>query len=581
MGGRHRENSHQFLNPKGGITINTLDKYDAYAITRNYLIKKYGKELGTQIFLNEYQTIFDYHGLAWKLGKECFPYFCNIYLYNMLFDVSDGKTPLSQKHFEIWDELEDCILNKNNTKNCYIFPRSFGKTTTITQSICIWSALYCLHPFNVIDSANERLSKTILADIKKHIEDNEYIKDSFGEIINKDLTYNAEEIELDVKPMTTKIMCVSSTSGVRGLRYNSHRIGLLILDDAQDEKQITSEATRADLVQRIDNGLLKTLQNNNNHVIALGTVQCKNDLYDTFNHSLKWRTRKEKCILLDDIDEYFRTNQHWQKVKDILKHKDSNPYAEADAEDYYYNHKDEMDFPIIWENYNRFALAVDYYSNPVSFKQEYQSDIDNLGERRIKGGCARIPARDIESKAYIKTILSVDPASTANEKSDFSAFCVLSEEEHTHLKYCRKLIIDKLEFENYLNKVMELLLHYPEINTVSIERQTFSGADVKFLQERISNHPLLRNRDINFINKNRTKNKDNRIDAIIPEINLRRVMFNEDDAEAIEQVESFAGANYTANDDAIDSLADALEYITTINPPLPKLKLYRLSDFGF
>ena len=274
--------------------MNTLNLDDAKAITLKYMIKLYGKERGTQAFLNEYDNIFDYHGLAWKLGKECLPYFCEIYLHNLLFDYSSGKVPLSEKHFDIWEELQDTMLNQNNTKNCYIFPRSFGKSTTITTVAVLWSALYCLHPYNVIVSAVEKLAKNFIANIKIQIEDNQYIKNSFGDVINKDLKYNAEEIELDIKPQRTKIDCYSSTSGVRGIQYGSWRVGLLVLDDAQDENQIRTEQAREEMVTRLNNGILQTLQNSNNHVIALGTVQYKNDVYDTFNNSLEWQTKKEK-----------------------------------------------------------------------------------------------------------------------------------------------------------------------------------------------------------------------------------------------------------------------------------------------
>lgn len=514
------------------------------------------------IFSLEYKNLFEYHGLAWKLGKESLHYFCEIFLHNPLFDYESGNVPLSQKHFEIWDEIEYSILNENGTKKCYIFPRSFGKTATINTSVVIWSALYCLHPYNVIVSSTSKQAEGFIANIKSRIEDNEYIKKSFGEIINKDLKYNASEIELDIKPQRAKIECFSSTSAVRGINYCSYRVGLLVLDDAQDENQIKTEATRADLVKRIDDGILKALQMNNNHVIALGTVQYKNDLYDTFYSSLEWRTRKEKCVLIDDIDKYFHNHEHWLKVKSILKDK-NNPYAEAEAKEYYYDHKAEMDFPIIWENYSRFELAIKYYANPVSFKQEYQSDIDNLGERRIYTWDER-PAQEIESQHFTKTILSVDPASTVNEKSDYSAFCILSEAENG-LLYARKCQIKKLLFEDYINNIIDLLLTYTDINTVSIEKQTYNGADVFRLRELIAQNPELKSRNLRIINKARSKNKESRIAALcVPTINMKRVVFNNEDGEAITQITSFCGVGFTAHDDMIDCLADAIEYLPEV-----------------
>ena len=471
------------------------------------------------------------------------------------------------------------MLNRNNTRNCYVFPRSFGKSTTITIPLALWAALYGIHPFVVVDSATEKQAENFINTMKIQIEDNSYIKSCFGDVINKDLKYNASEIELDIKPQRSKIQCVSSTSSVRGINYGSFRVGLLILDDAQDEKQITTDKACADLNARINNGILKALQNKNNHVVALGTVQRKGDLYDTFLHSPTWKSHTEKCILLDDIDEYFRTSEGWQEIRKILKTKSTNENALYDAENYYLENQDSLQFPLIWNNYDCFNLALEYFEDSVSFKKERQCDINSLGEKRIKSLSA-IPAADIENKEFTNTILSVDPASTANQKSDYSAFCVLSDTEN-HIKYARKCEIDKLEFNDYIKKIISLLVLYPDINTVSIEKQTYSGADVIKLREQIQMIPELVNRPITFINKNRSKNKDNRINTVIPDINMGRIIFNEDDTPAIDQIKEFAGTAYTLHDDMIDCVADAAENIINIENEIPKLQVFSLADFGF
>lgn len=523
--------------------------------------------------------IFDYHGLAWALGKECFPYFCNLFLHDLLFDYSGDNIPLSDTHYSIWQDLQNTMLNRNNTRDCYIFPRSFGKSTTITIPLALWAALYCIHPFIVVDSATETQAQNFINTMKIQIEDNKYIKSCFGEVVNKQLKYNASEIELDIAPQRSKIQCVSSTSSVRGINYGSFRVGLLILDDAQDEKQITTEKACADLVSRINNGILKALQNKNNHVIALGTIQRKGDLYDTFVKSPTWRIRREKCILLDDIDYYFNHHPRWQAIKQILKSKATNANFLFDAENYYLEHKEECDFPVIWDNYDCFALAQEYFEDSVSFKKERQCDINSLGEKRITSLSA-IPALDMEQMEYTNTILSVDPAAVAKIKSDYSAFCVLSDTER-HIKYARKCIIEKLEFNDYIDMIIRLLLAYPDIRILSIEKQVYMGADVLKLRERISLNPGLVNRPLTIVNKSRTKNKDNRIGAIIPDINMGRIIFNEEDEDAIEQIKEFAGTAYTEHDDMIDALADAVENITEIKEePLQKVRFYDWSRFG-
>lgn len=559
--------------------MNTLTIETATQFTVQYCHVLYGDEAGDYLFNRYRDHLFDYHGLAWTLGKESFRYFCSVFLYNLLFDYSGDNIPLSKKHYQIWDELQDVMLNRNNTRNCYVFPRSFGKSTTITIPLALWAALYCIHPFVVVDSATEKQAENFINTMKIQIEDNHLIKSCFGDVINKELKYNASEIELDIKPQRSKIQCVSSTSSVRGINYGSFRVGLLILDDAQDEKQITTDKACADLNARINNGILKALQNKNNHVVALGTVQRKGDLYDTLLHSTTWKSHTEKCILVDDIDEYFRTSKGWQTIRKILRTKNTNENALYDAENYYLEHKQELDFPLIWNNYDCFDLALEYFEDSVSFKKERQCDINSLGEKRITSLSA-ISAKDIENQEFTNTILSVDPASTANNKSDYSAFCVLSDTDN-HIKYARKCIIDKLEFNEYIKMILSLLVQYPDINTVSIEKQTYSGADVIKLREQIQQIPELMNRPITYINKARTKNKDNRINTVIPDINMGRIIFNEDDIAAIDQIKEFAGTAYTAHDDMIDCLADAAENIINIENAIPKLQVFSLADFGF
>lgn len=559
--------------------MNNLSIETATQFTAQYCRVLFGESEGDYLFNRYKDHLFDYHGLAWNLGKKSFRYFCSLFLYDLLFDYSGDNIPLSKKHYQIWDELQDVMINRNNTRNCYVFPRSFGKSTTITIPLALWAALYCIHPFVVVDSATEKQAENFINTMKIQIEDNYFIKSCFGDVINKELKYNASEIELDIKPQRSKIQCVSSTSSVRGINYGSFRVGLLILDDAQDEKQITTDKACADLNARINNGILKALQNKNNHVVALGTVQRKGDLYDTLLHSPTWKSHTEKCILLDDIDEYFRTSEGWQTIRKILKTKSTNENALYDAENYYLEHKQELQFPLIWANYDCFDLALEYFEDSVSFKKERQCDINSLGEKRITSLSA-ISAKDIENKEFTNTILSVDPASTANKKSDYSAFCVLSDTDN-HIKYARKCIIDRLEFNDYIKMILSLLVKYPDINTISIEKQTYSGADVIKLREQIQRIPELMCRPITYINKARTKNKDSRIDTVIPDINMGRIVFNEDDIDAINQIKEFAGTAYTEHDDMIDCVADAAENIINIEKAIPKLQVFSLADFGF
>lgn len=550
----------------------------AHKITLEFLIPKYGLDAAKKVLQEHEKDLFTYHGLAWTLGKENFKYFCSIFLYDLLFNYDGDNVPLSKTHYLIWSELQDIIQHRNNSKNVYIFPRSFGKTSTISIPLALYVALYGLHPFVVLGSATEKQAENFISTIKAQLENNPLITSCFGEVINRELKYNAGEIELDIKPKRSKIQAVSSTSSIRGINYRSHRIGLLIMDDFQDEKQLTSDKACIDLISRTNNGILKALQNKKNNVIAVGTIQRKGDLYDTYVHSPTWTAKTEKCVMLDDIDSYFQNNPGWQTINRIMRDKANNPYALIDAENYYEEHKEELQFPVIWNNFDCFELAKEYFEDSVSFKRERQCDINSLGERRIKSIC-EMPESEIEQIQFTNTILSVDPAATTTSKSDYSAFCVLSDTK-SHIKYARKCVIDRFDFDSYINYIIFLLREYPDIQTISIEKQVYMGADVIKLREKISMLSDLCSRPLNIVNKSRTKNKDARIDAVIPDINMSRIIFNCNDVEAIEQIKSFCGTAYTAHDDMIDALADAAENITQIEDTLPELQVLDWSRFG-
>lgn len=545
-------------------------------------------DYGVILFQENESRIFEYHGLAYELGKVNFHFFCEFFLHNMLFDYSGDKVPLSEKHYEIWDELQNVMLNQKNTKSVYVMPRGFGKTSTITIPLAIWTALYCVHPFIVIQSDIQDRADNFIADVKAQIENNELLKSCFGEYINKNLKYNTSEIEFDIKPQRSKIQAVSCKANIRGINYHNFRIGLLLVDDGQADDDLTSTEKKKAIVNNFDTMALKALQTQNYHVIALGTVQQVDDLYDTLLKRPLWKRHIDKCIPIDDIDLYFNNHPHWAKVKEILMDLSNDNRAE-DAENYYYDNQAEMDFPVIWEKFKCYPLFCEWFENGVAFKKEYQCDIYNLGEKRIHSLSA-ISENDIESIPYTKTILSIDPAGTNKKKSDYYAFCILSEggnyftdkNGYRHcMKYARKSIVEKLDYDQYINKVIDLLVKYTDINTVSIEKNVYMGADVLKIQELVLNHPFLKNRPLTFINKSRIQNKDSRIEAIIPDINMGRIVFNENDVAAIEQIKEFAGTAFTPHDDMIDALADAMENIAKVSNPVGAYKFVSFRDIGY
>ena len=224
-----------------------------------------------------------------------------------------------------------------------------------------------------------------------------------------------------------------------------------------------------------------------------------------------------------------------------------------------------MKFPILWDEFwDCLDMALSYYENPTSFKQEVQGDVDSIGEKYFK--TIRTEKRcDIETHNFTKTMLLCDPASTNGKKSDYSAFLVGSEADNG-LLYGRKAELAKInartDFDRYVHHMVELLKEYNEITHVYIEKNTFNGADANLLEKEINEDDVLRYRDVEIINESQRKNKDDRISTIIPTCNNGQIIFAEEDEEFVNQILDFRGQRYSVHDDAPDITA---EFVNRIN----------------
>jgi len=235
-----------------------------------------------------------------------------------------------------------------------------------------------------------------------------------------------------------------------------------------------------------------------------------------------------------------------------------------------------MQFPMLWsEFWDCLDEALKYYENPASYKQEMQNDVDSIGEKWFKTVATEKRA-EIETHSFIKTMLLIDPASTANGKSDYSAYLVGSEGEN-NLKYARKAELARInartDFDKYIDHGIELLKEYPDITHIYIEKNTFNGADANLLENKINADDVLRVRNIEIINEMQRKNKDDKISTIIPYMNKGQIIFAEEDQEFIDQILDFRGQKFSIHDDAPDITAEFANRIGSIEV-IRKVKLF-------
>ena len=560
------------------------------------------EELTEKRILENSKNLFGFHGLAWQLGQISLEFFCMYFMQDIYLPKEDNAAaPIAEVHEELWHDIQESVIGNGPEQLGRVLPRGTGKSAFGTLGPTCWSVAYKHKTYVLICSDIGSTAEKFIKDIKDNMIENPYIEDAFGKLLddkNRNFICNATQLEFTNH---TFVEAISSTSPMRGRKYKNVRPDLIILDDYQSEDDVRTEEAREKKWKRYSDDVKFAKQRpvkRNGKIVKKGTVlmawgtqQHKECFYSRLMKSATWTFKKEKGVLVDDfideegkkvngVDHLFTTGL-WKQFKDILFDFKNNDRIE-DAKEFYYEYEEEMQFPILWEEFwTCLELAMDYYENPNSFKQEVQGDVDAIGEKWFKSMRTETRA-EIETHDFIKTMILADPAASGGKKNDYSAFLVGSSATNGN-KYARKAELAKInarkEFDKYVGHIIELLLEYPEATHVSIEKNTFNGADAFLLEQLINEHPILKFRGIEIINEQQRKNKDDKISTAIPYVNKGEVVFAKEDEEFTDQVMEFAGQKFTLHDDAADVTAEFIQKIDQIEI-VSRVQILDRREFG-
>ncbi|WP_048340905.1 hypothetical protein [Clostridium novyi] len=545
-----------------------------YYLTRTFInagaTEKEAQDQAEQLMLEKASNLFGYHGLAWQLGKINIEFFCMYFLQDVFLPKeSNAAAPIAEVHRELWKDIEETILGEGSDQLGRVLPRGTGKSAFGTFAPTIWCHAYGYKKYTLICSDIGSTAEKFIKDIKTTLLDNPYIEKAFGKLLDdKDKRFicNSTQLELTNKSF---IEAISSSSPMRGRKYGNCRPDLIILDDYQSEDDVRTDDARSKKWKRYSDDVKYAAQRavkRNGKIIkkgttfiALGTLQHKECFYSRLMQLPTWKFKHRKGVLVENVDELFNS-ELWLKFKKILFNF-KNECRLEDAKEFYWKNQKLMQYPLLWQEFwDCLDMAIDYYENPSSFKQEVQGDVNSIGEKKFKT-IATESAEKIESHTFIKTMLCIDPAGTRTKtkNKDYFAFAVGSMCEN-NLKYIRKGEILQFtknrEFEDYINHTIALLRSYKDITHVGIEKNTYGGADAINLEQIIKRDIELSSRNIKIISFPQTKNKDDKIGTIVGKVNMGQIIFNEEDKDAIEQLREFTDCEHSLHDDFPDIVAE-------------------------
>ena len=566
--------------------------YELYVL-RKYLTKHYGEDNAIKL-IKEYANSLD--DLAIALGKEDIEFFC-LYFMSDTFVVKDNNVArqLSKGHYELWELANRIFVQDEFDKTAIIEPRGFAKTTIFDMAVSVWLHCYKKSLFTLLGAKTDTDATQFLDSIKKVFNENQKIINCFGKLINvkatkengEKYTVNANEVEFT---NGTYIKTVGSGTSVRGANWGGIRPTVFIGDDFQDEKNILTDAARekqySKWTKEIEEVGDKAVYRNGvkikaaTKIIAIGTVLHIDCLMSRLSRNNDYYTILRRAIILEDgqtvedIFEYGETIEDkfkpglWLQCHDIyFDEKLNKDERKEKAKQFYEDHKEEMQFPVWWpEKWNCFNdLAIKYWEDRKAFMSELMNDASSIGEKWFKSVRTQTK-KEIETHDFVKTMLSIDPASTTNKKSDSTNIMVGSKATND-FTYIRDIVHKKLAFEQYCNEAVKMLERNLDVTHINIEKNTYQGADVIKIKELIAASPILKGKSYEWINEMQKKNKDEKISTIVDPVNNGQIIICsdcEDSKKAIDEILDFKGQLYSVHDDAPDNLAELENKIKTI-----------------
>ncbi|MDK0695935.1 terminase [Clostridium perfringens] len=550
------------------IEFNDDKLYDLY-ILKKYLISHYGEEKAIKLITHN-----DIDEIAKALGNIDIEFFCLYFLQDIFVvkDTNEART-LSKDHYELWQLANKTFIEDLYDKVNIVCPRGFAKTTIFDLAISIWLVCYKKSTFTLLGAKREDDATQFIDSIKGVFNKNKKIISNFGKLIDKKkFKVNASEIEFT---NGCYLRAMGSGTSVRGANFKGIRPTVVIADDYQDDKDVLTDEGRQ---KKYDNwtkqiekvGDTAVFRNGKKikqatKIISIGTIIHLDCLISRLSRNKSYYTVLKQAIILKEdqtVDDIF-DSELWRECKKLY-FDDSLEDSMEVANIFYKKHKKEMQFKVLWpEKWDCFIdLAIPYWENRSTFMSELMNDATSIGEKWFKSILTKTK-EEIEEHKFIKTMLCVDPASTTKKKSDFTAMVVGSLATNG-FKYMRELVLDKLEFNDYCQKVVDILVMYTDITHIYIEKNTYQGSDVIKIKELISKHPKLRDRSFIWINEMQRKNKDEKISTVIDPINNGQVIFVDNNREFTDLILEFQGQQYTLHDDSADITAECVNRLDAI-----------------
>lgn len=169
--------------------------------------------------------------------------------------------------------------------------RGSAKSTKADLALVLWAALENpeRYPFIIVASDTQLQAKTLIANIREELENNEMLKNDYG---TQAITEGANEWQKTDMTLGNGVRILARSRGqkVRGLKHRQHRPKLVIIDDPEDAEWARTKENRDKTERWLRQEVLPAIDERTGRCIAIGNLVHKDCLLarlandQTFEH---------------------------------------------------------------------------------------------------------------------------------------------------------------------------------------------------------------------------------------------------------------------------------------------------------
>lgn len=247
-----------------------------------------------------------------------------------------GKAAPSALHEYLYERLPVIVNTPAGQRDAIAAPRGEAKSTKVSMSFVLWCVVTGAKHYAVIVMDAFEQAAEMLEAIKAELEANPRIASDFPEACGQGKVWRAGVI---VTANGRKVEAFGSAKKIRGRRHGAYRPDLAIMDDIENDENVTTPAQR-DKLQRFVTASVLNLgpPDDSMDAILIGTVLHYDSVLSRFLKNPLWHRKVFKAIIHwpDRMDL-------WERFEHLLITGETPAKGEAEALALYEANRAEMD----------------------------------------------------------------------------------------------------------------------------------------------------------------------------------------------------------------------------------------------